>query len=104
MVMGMAEDVLSAVRKCKIVRFRVKAVSGGEDAALDYGTACAVVYPLAAWLKNNLKMTRRAMKIELGWDYDRSEALYEVYFALRIRLIRVLITLWCIVRRNMQGD
>ena len=93
-VMGLVREVLNTVKKCKVLRCRFRVVCGGEDAALDYGTACAVVYPLAGWLESNLKVGRRGMELQLGWDYERPKAAYEVDFILRIRVFRVLTTLY----------
>jgi len=101
-VMGLVREVLNTVKKCKVLRCRFRVVCGGEDAALDYGTACAIVYPLAGWLEGQLNVGRRGMDLQLGWDYDRPKATYEVDFILRIRVFRVLLTLYRMAMRKTE--
>lgn len=101
-VMGLVKEVLGAVKKCKVLRCRFRVVCGGEDAALDYGTACAIVYPLAGWLEGNLNVGRRGMDLQLGCDYEQPKATYEVDFILRIRVLRVLVTLWRVAMRKIE--
>ncbi len=101
-ILELVQDVLRAVQKCKVLRFRVQVVCGGEDAPLTYGTACAVVYPLAAWLEDHLRIGRRAMDIQLGCDYEQETLGFDVDFIMRIRVWRVVVTLWRVVRRKIE--
>ena len=96
-VYGVASEVLKTIKRCKIIRFKVNVTCGGEDAPLTYGTACAVVYPLAGWLEENINLRRNAMELCLGCDDDHEGIDFAVDFVLRIRLWRVLATLWRVV-------
>ena len=89
-VMGLVREVLNTVKKCKVLRCRFRVVCGGQDAALDYGTVCAVVYPLAGWLEGEMNLARRALKLDLGWDFEQPKARFEVDFILHIRFERFL--------------
>ena len=47
------------LRRCRLQRCRIVSVSAGEDAPLEYGVACAVLYPLAAYLQSSSLRVRR---------------------------------------------
>ncbi len=78
------------LKRCKIPYCRITAVSGGENAALDYGIACATLYPLAEYLQERADLNPKKLKMEIRCDYSRPQGAFELDLAVRVRVIHGL--------------
>lgn len=89
------------LRRCRLQRCRIVSVSVGEDAPLEYGVACAVLYPLAAYLQSSsLRVRRRGLKTDIRCDYAQEESFFSLDIALRIRVIYLVRALLYVVVRK----
>lgn len=78
------------LKRCRITRCKVAVLCGGEDAPLDYGTACAVVYPLVSYLESAAGLRPKAEKITILCDDDRQETIVELEIFVRVRVVHIL--------------
>lgn len=89
------------LRRCRLQRCRIVSVSAGEDAPLEYGVACAVLYPLAAYLQSSsLRVRRRGLKTDIRCDCAQEESFFSLDIALRIRVIYLVRALLYVVVRK----
>lgn len=89
------------LRRCRLQRCRIVSVSAGEDAPLEYGVACAILYPLAAYLQSSsLRVRRRGLKTDIRCDYAQEESFFSLDIALRIRVIYLVRALLYVVVRK----
>lgn len=98
------ERVIWLVKRCRVPYCRITAVSGGEEAALDYGIACAVLYPLTAYLQEKMKLKPEKLKLELACDHAREQGSFELDLAVRVRVIHGVRVLLHIVRKNLEKE
>ena len=77
------------IRQVEIRRLQVTAVCAGDDpaaAAMDYGVACAAVYPMVGWLKGAAKAPENAIDVRLYCDFNRAASAFEADILLRLRV------------------
>ncbi len=75
------------VRHCRLDKLRVFIVCGGDaaEAALEYGTVCATVYPIVGYLSANLDAVKNAEDVRIGCDFDGEPQLeFDLFFSLKI--------------------
>ena len=79
--------------KIRADKFRILAVCGGDsaDAAIEYGVACATVYPLSAYISDNLSFKKNAQDIQLKCNFD-GDAYFEFDLTLSVRIYYILKT------------
>ena len=92
-VSGGLEAVLSAVdrlfklvRRCRVTRCEVHSLSVGDDAAVHYGEVCAIVYPFVGYLQTRRRLRKRNTHMDIGWDYDATDAVADITVTVRARL------------------
>ena len=90
------------LKRCRITRCKVAVLCGGEDAPLDYGTACAVVYPLISYLESAAGLRPKAEKITILCDDDRQETILELEIFVRVRVVHILRALLHIIFKNVE--
>ncbi len=98
------DRVLWILKRRKIPYCRITAVSGGEDAALDYGVACAVLYPLSGYLQERMGVDPKKIKMDIRCDYALPEGQFELDLAVRLRILHVLRAFIHILNKNMKKD
>lgn len=86
----------------KIPRCHITVVTGGEDAAMEYGLACATLYPLVGYLQERARVRKRGLRLEIGCDYSRKNFLFELDLAIRIRVYHVAAAAVQIVINNLK--
>lgn len=96
--------ILWILRYCRIIKCRIHSVSGGEDAPLDYGTACAVIYPLVTYFESAARLRPRAEEICIECDYERSEGFLEAEIVVRVHILHILRGLCYIIRKNVERE
>lgn len=90
MLFPILERVFGVLKRCRISRCNVCYVSGGENAAMDYGEACAVIYPLVGYWQNRRWLRKRNTQVDLGWDYENESGNFDLEIAVRVRIAVVL--------------
>lgn len=88
-------------RKFRVCRAKLEVVTAGENAAMEYGIACATLYPLSAFLQNHSQVKSRAVEMDIRCDFEGFEGDISYDLVLRIFVgsfipigFRVLKTLW----------
>ena len=87
----------------RVRNFSIKYTSGGEDAAkaaLEYGAACALIYPIAALVENKMHIALNGMKLDVSCDYDRGEPDYLFEVFLRLRGYHAIVALILIIKEK----
>ena len=92
-VMLFFERIKWLFSKIRADKFRILAVCGGDsaDAAIEYGVACATVYPLSAYISDNLNFKKNAQDIQLKCNFD-GDAYFEFDLTLSVRIYYILKT------------
>lgn len=92
-VMLFFERIKWLFSKIRADKFRILAVCGGDsaDAAIEYGIACATVYPLSAYISDNLSFKKNAQDIQLKCNFD-GDAYFEFDLTLSVRIYYILKT------------
>ena len=96
------DRVFWILKRCRIIRFKIAAYCGGEDAPLDYGTACAVIYPLASYLESAVGLRPRAEELIIACDDARQQTELEAEIFVRVRVVHILRALLHIILKNME--
>lgn len=78
-----------AFRHLKLQRLELYYISGGDaaEAAIRYGSACALVYPLCALLQEWPGTKPNAIQPQLGCDYDLKKSTFKLNLVLSLRVI-----------------
>ncbi len=102
---GILKMVFSALgqvaKKFRVCRARLEVVTAGENAAMEYGIACATLYPLSAFLQNHSQVKSRAVETEVRCDFEAFDGDISYDLVLRIFVgslipigLRIIKTLW----------
>lgn len=84
----------------RVKNLNVKYISGGEDAAkaaIEYGAACALIYPVAALIESKMHIAPNGMKLNISCDYEHKEPDYLLEIFLRLRGYHAMAAVWFIV-------
>lgn len=103
-ILNKAEFVL---KRSKIEKFELDVTVSGEDAAvtaIEYGAACAVVYPAVSLILNYNKSLKETINIVC--DYKDTKPTLQFYGVVSIRLIHLLAVLSVLptILKNVKGD
>lgn len=101
-LLAILNRVIWALKRCKIKRCEVTSISAGENASIDYGTACAVIYPIIGYVKSNFRVNERKVNANIVCDYLNDESSYDINVELRIRVFRVVSALFYVVKQNLE--
>ena len=96
------DRVFWIIKRCRITRCKIAARCGGEDAPLDYGTACAVVYPLVSYLESAVGLPPKAEELIIRCEEDRQETALELEIFIRARIWHILRALMHIALKNAE--
>lgn len=86
------EKIIWLCKKARISRCSIKYITAGENAAIDYGTACAVIYPLIGYMQSSFKFSEKRLDLNIACDYAKEKAEYDVLLVVRLKgahLLRV---------------
>jgi hypothetical protein len=75
------------LKKAKFKKVYLTIITATDDAsktAISYGTICAVVYPVTAYMDNELKVSKNAFDINIGCDFNTDKPDYS--FELEVSL------------------
>lgn len=85
------------LKRIHLKSFNITFISGGTDAAetaLVYGNVCAAVYPLAEYIKQNLKGGKN-IKIDIGCDFNSEDTTYSVDMCVSLLALYAVI---CVIK------
>ena len=94
--------IIWILKYCRIRKCNIVSISGGDDAAIDYGVACAVIYPIVGFIKSNFSVKRRGFNTDIRCDYLSDESSYDIKLELRVKILHVIRALFYIVKRNLE--
>lgn len=103
-VKELTEHLVWLVRRFRVPRLRVTVAAGGEDAAMEYGLACAVLHPLAVYLQETAGLKERRVRLLLGCDFTREKTLYELALTIRIPLFYAAVAALRYLGRNLTKE
>lgn len=98
------DRVIWLLKYCRVPKCHITAVSGGEDAAMEYGVTCAVVYPLVGYLEEKTWLRKRGLKVDLRCDYSLADSVFEMDVAVRVRIFPVLRAFLYIIKKNVEKE
>ena len=87
------KEVVSLFKHCYAKKFEIKIMvsdNDAADAAIRYGSCCAVVYPLAAFITSAMKVKKKGRKIDISCGFAGEKEYFNYHFLIRVRLFRVL--------------
>lgn len=93
-----------AIKHCRLRKLHLISVSGGEDAAkaaMDYGTACSVLYPMLGLMQSNMKINPKNLHIEIRCDFEREESEFSLDTEISLRVFYVFAALMKIIAKNL---
>lgn len=85
------------LKYCTAKRFEIEAVCAEENAAetaIRYGQYCAAIYPLAGALSANMKVRKKARRIDIRCDFTGGKPSFRYDFLIMVRLRHALAALW----------
>lgn len=91
--MGLVRQVVWIFKYLKLKKLYIDCVCAGEDCAqtaMDYGVACAVIYPLSGYLHSVMKVNRRKEKINIQCDFNSEDPIFILDTVISVRLIFVV--------------
>ncbi len=97
------DKIFWLLRRCSIARCKIKYISGGENAAIEYGRACAVIYPLVGYLQSQKKLKGRNLRLDIYCDYSISNSVYDIDISARAKLFYIVIALWKVAKNNAEA-
>ena len=88
-------------RKFRVCRAKLEIVTAGENAAMEYGIVCAILYPLSALLQNHSQVRFHAVQMDVRCDFEASQGDISYDLVLRVFvgslipiLFGILLNLW----------
>ncbi len=90
---SLLEQVVWILPHCKLKRFRLTVVCTADDAdeaAMNYGKCCAVVYPVLGMIHGILPINMKDERIDIRCDFDAPEEEFHYDLKLRTNVCRVL--------------
>jgi len=95
-VTNIIKQIAGLFKHIKIKKLFLNCICGGEDAAqtaMDYGVACAAIYPLSGYLHSIIKVNSRKEHISVKCDFNREETKFEFETLLSVQVIFIVTAL-----------
>lgn len=99
------KQVVGLFKHLKLKKLHINCICGGEDSAetaMDYGIACAVIYPLSGYIQSVMKVNHRKNEINVQCDFNREEGIFEIDTLITVRLIYILTAIVNLVKEESQ--
>ena len=96
LIIDLLKELLALLYYCTAKKFRLKIVcadSDAADAAISYGSCCAIVYPILGYLHSVINIKKRGQDISIDCIYEDGKDAFEFESVLVIRVFRVLAAL-----------
>lgn len=98
--------VFWAVRHCRLRKLNLVFISGGDDAAkaaMDYGVACSVLYPMLGLLQSRQKRSPKELHVEIRCDFEREKTEFYLDTEISLRVYYLFIAAMKIVMQNIRN-
>ena len=99
----LVKEALSLLQYATITRLHIYlrcADQDADDAAIQYGWCCAAASTLLNLLQGYLKLRKRGCKIDIGCDFEASQAVFRYDVMLSLRFGRILAAFWRVALRE----
>jgi hypothetical protein len=86
------DELIAIIKKMRIDRLKVTVACGGNDAAevaVDYGIACAAVYPLVGYATSGTSIKESATDVNIYCNFD-GDSLFEFEMAVSVRIFHLV--------------
>lgn len=93
-ITNIIKQIVGLFKHIKIKKLFLNCICGGEDAAqtaMDYGIACAAIYPLSGYLHSIIKVNSRKEQINVQCDFSREDTKFEFETLLSVQVIFIVI-------------
>lgn len=103
-------EVLAILKHCTVSKFYFKVVCTDSDAALcslKYGTVSAVLYPLAGFISENIKVKEKNYNLDISADFEAKDDFFDYNIILSVRVITAVIALlkiYCKRRKKIKQE
>ncbi|MBQ6823118.1 MAG: hypothetical protein IJP27_00550 [Clostridia bacterium] len=104
LVMMLVEQLGWIAPRLRIPRCRITLISGGEDAAMEYGLACAALYPLVGYLQERAWVRKRGLRLQLSCDFALPQTTFELDLAVRLRVWHAAVAAVRILKKNLAKE
>lgn len=104
-IISLFKHLLGLLKNCTVNRIYLKAQNGGEDAAeaaIGYGSVCAVVYTLVGYIEGVAKVKKNAIKLDLSCDYTKSDSEFYYDILVSVRVYKVIGALFKIAKEKIE--
>ncbi len=95
-LLDLIHEIKRTVRHCVATKFHLNVVCADEnagDAAINYGVACAVIYPAISFLESLIKMRNSGKHINISCDFEGDKTKIYCDAIVRIRICHIAATL-----------
>lgn len=95
-IINIIKQIAGLFKHIKIKKLFINCICGGEDAAqaaMDYGIACAAIYPISGYLHSIVKINSRKEDINVQCDFNREDSFFEFDTLLSVQVIFIITAL-----------
>ena len=98
--------IFKLLPKATLHTLKIDYICAGDAAAaaFEYGTACAVIYPLKGIIEDNVKRIRKEPEVNISCDFDAEKPQFYMNVILRFMLFSILAAFIYIVKENVKMD
>ena len=104
-ITSLLKQLLALLKNCTVNKIYLKAQNGGDDAAeaaIGYGSVCAVVYTLVGYIEGVAKVKKNAVKLDLSCDYTKNDSEFYYDILVSVRVYKVIGALFKIAKENVE--
>ncbi|MBR5783026.1 MAG: hypothetical protein IKY33_02230 [Clostridia bacterium] len=118
---NLSQTVRSAVQMVRIVfghlpkigrRLRVKrleltciaADADAADCAMQYGTACSVLYPLIEYMRQKMRLSDKNTVLDIRCDFDRQEPIFTLESEISLQVAHLFYAGFSIIFQKIKED
>lgn len=100
---GLVSNIGWMLSRCAVNRLHLKIVCAGGDAAdtaMEYGTVCAVIYPLIGYINTAVRVKQSGQSINISCDFEQDEAVVEFDILISLRVMYIVGAFFGIIKEN----
>lgn len=100
-LVGLVKQLVWIFKYLKLSKLNINCICAGEDSAetaMDYGVACAVIYPLSGFLHSVMRVNRRKEKINVRCDFINNKPTFNVEAVISVKILFVVIAFLRLVK------
>lgn len=108
-LVNIIKQILKLFKHIRLKKLYLNCICGGEDSAetaMNYGTACAVIYPVSGYLHSIMKVNHRKENIIVQCDFGSEQGRFETEAHISVRIFFIVVALiklvWSEYQRKLQ--